>query len=94
MEEYKLYIARLEKENRSLKQELSDLKKKLSLLFSSNLVKDSHNSFLPPSQDSPSSKCTQSTRKKSERKTGGQEEHKGSTLEFSWDTLKIWGLSK
>lgn len=46
--------------------------------------KDSHNSSVPPSQESIPSQAvrrTQSLRKKSDRKTGGQSGHPGSTLE-------------
>ena len=48
--------------------------------------KDSHNSSILPSQESLSAKAirrTQSLRKKSDRKTGGQFGHPGSTLETS-----------
>lgn len=48
--------------------------------------KDSHKSSIPPSQESLSAKVirrTQSLRKKSDRKNGGQFGHPGSTLETS-----------
>lgn len=80
-----VYIAKLEAENALLKQEVSDLKHQLHTLLSSMVAKDSHNSSNPPSQDSLSSKAkrTQSLRKKSGRKSGGQKGHKGHTLDFS-----------
>lgn len=85
MQDDKIYIAQLETENAFLKQKVSNLEEKLSLLLSSMLVKDSHNSSLPPSADSLASKAkwTKSTRQKSSRKAGGQEGHEGKTLEFS-----------
>jgi len=65
--------ALLKSENLHLKQKVSDLEEKLSILLSSTLLKDSHNSSLPPSKDSPASKAKRrrSLRKKSGRKTGG-----------------------
>jgi len=46
------------------------------------LAKDSHNSSLPPSSDR-FARQPKSVRTKSEKKTGGQEGHKGTTLRFS-----------
>lgn len=68
-------IAALETENAELKERLSKYEKP---------EKDSHNSSVPPSQESPKSQAirrTKSLRKKSGKKTGGQPGHKGCTLE-------------
>lgn len=65
-------------------KEIHVLKKRLSKYEEPD--KDSHNSSIPPSQESIPAKAvrrTQSLRKKSERKTGGQLGHPGSTLETS-----------
>lgn len=62
-------------------KEIHVLKKRLSKYEKPD--KDSHNSSIPPSQESISAKAvrrTQSLRTKSERKTGGQLGHPGSTL--------------
>lgn len=48
-------------------------------------AKDSHNSSKPPSGDG-FGKCTKSLRTKSERSSGGQEGHPGTTLEWSTDS--------
>lgn len=65
-------------------KEIHVLKKRLSKYEEPD--KDSHNSSILPSQESISAKAicrTRSLRKKSERKTGGQFGHPGSTLETS-----------
>lgn len=70
-------INQKDKEIHSLKQRLSNYEEP---------DKDSHNSSIPPSQESIPAKAvrrTQSLRKKSERKNGGQFGHPGSTLETS-----------
>src|SRR5512140_1378509 len=46
------------------------------------ISKNSHNSSLPPSSDR-FVRQPKSLRKKSEKKTGGQEGHQGTTLQFS-----------
>jgi len=86
--------ALLKSENLHLKQKVSDLEEKLSILLSSTLLKDSHNSSLPPSTDFPASKAKRrrSLRKKSGRKTGGQAGHQGSTLEFSGEPDELVDL--
>lgn len=66
------------KENQGLKKELARLKLKNDKLELSN-KKDSHNSHLPPSTDK--EKRYPDKKKKSKKKSGGQEGHKGSTLE-------------
>ncbi len=65
-------------------KEIHVLKKRLSKYEEPD--KDSHNSSIPPSQESLSAKAirrTESLRKKSDRKNGGQFGHPGSTLETS-----------
>lgn len=65
-------------------KEIHVLKKRLSKYEEPD--KGSHNSSIPPSQESLSAKAirrTESLRKKSERKNGGQFGHPGSTLETS-----------
>src|ERR1700694_4847642 len=58
----------------ALTQEVKDLQDRLA--------KDSHNSSLPPSSDR-FVRQPKSLRKKSEKKSGGQEGHEGTTLRFS-----------
>ena len=65
-------------ENQGLKDELVKLKSKNDKLELQN-KKDSHNSHLPPSKDK--FKRYPDKKKKSKKKSGGQEGHKGSTLE-------------
>lgn len=65
-------------------KEIHVLKKRLSKYEGPD--KDSHNSSIPPSQESLPAKVlrrTQSLRKKSDRKNGSQFGHPGSTLETS-----------
>lgn len=74
MHEAKQTIKKLETENKELKEKLSKYEKP---------EKDSHNSSVPPSQESIISKeihWTRSLRKKSDRKSGGQMGHAGTTL--------------
>lgn len=66
----------LEKENKELKELLSKTNGKVP-------QKDSTNSNLPPSKDKFRPDRRRSLREKSDKKTGGQKGHKGSTLEFS-----------
>lgn len=70
-------IAKLENENASLKAKLSKYEKK------DTPDKDSHNSSIPPSQESISAKNirhTTSLREKSNLSSGGQPGHKGFTI--------------
>lgn len=66
-------VAKLVKENDSLKLELAGYKNK----------KNSGNSHIPPSQDQNRPKKNQSLRTKSGKKSGGQTGHEGSTLTFN-----------
>ena len=66
----------MRKENQELKIKLNLV---LTKLAEKNVKKDSHNSHNPPSQDKYKNKRT-SLRKKSSRKSGGQQGHKGTTL--------------
>jgi len=61
----------------------------LGLLEQKAVIKDSHNSHNPPSQDKGTSKRNQSRRKKSGKKTGGQKGHKGHTLKMVEDPEEI-----
>lgn len=63
----------LERENAELRHRLSRYEQK----------KNSSNSSIPPSKDENRIKKNQSLRNKSDRKIGGQDGHKGTTLEFS-----------
>ncbi len=77
-------ISRLHRVINQKDKEIHVLKKRLSKYEEPD--KDSHNSSIPPSQESLPAKAirrTQSLRKKSERKNGGQFGHPGSTLETS-----------
>ena len=65
-------VAKLVKENDSLKLELAGYKNK----------KNSGNSHMPPSQDQNRPKKNQSLRTKSSKKSGGQSGHEGNTLAF------------
>lgn len=75
MHQAKQTIKKLETENKELKEKLSKYEKP---------EKDSHNSNIPPSQESIRSKeirRTRSLRKKSDRNSGGQTGHAGTTLQ-------------
>lgn len=77
-------ISRLHRIINQKDKEIHVLKQRLSQYEGPK--KDSHNSSIPPSQESIPAKVlrrTQSLRKKSERKNGGQFGHPGSTLETS-----------
>ncbi len=67
----------LRNENKILKSEVLDLAQKLN---SKNIRKDSSNSSMPPSSDFSTPQRNQSLRKKSDKPSGGQIGHKGSTL--------------
>lgn len=70
-------IAKLQQEVRTLKEEVSSLKERLLP------PKNSNNSSIPPSKDENRPQRNQSLRSKSNRKTGGQLGHQGSTLKMS-----------
>lgn len=76
----------LESELSNLSLELANLRMQLSALESPS--KNSCNSSIPPSQDdlqSQSLRRTKTLREKSDRSTGGQKGHKGTTLAFNED---------
>jgi transposase len=66
----------------SLMQTVQAMQQRIDVL-EGQLRKDSHNSHKPPSSDGLRKKVTQSLRKPSGRKPGGQTGHGGSTLEFT-----------
>src|SRR5881275_2840538 len=69
-----LLIEQLQAQIASLTQHVKDLQDRLA--------KDSHNSSLPPSSDR-FVRQPKSLRKKSEKPSGGQKGHPGTTLQFS-----------
>src|SRR5689334_18772527 len=69
-----LLIQQQQEQLAALSQQVKDLQDRLA--------KDSHNSSLPPSSDR-FVRRPKSLRTKSEKKSGGQEGHPGSTLRFS-----------
>src|SRR5690348_9855805 len=66
-------IEQMQAQMAALSQQVKDLQ--------ARLAKDSHNSSLPPSSDR-FVRQPKSLRKKSEKKSGGQEGHPGTTLRF------------
>src|SRR2546421_12968199 len=72
--EQNVLIEQLREQHSSLAQQVKSLQDRLS--------KDSHNSHLPPSSDRFGRK-PKSLRTKSEKKSGGQPGHPGSSLQFS-----------
>jgi transposase len=76
-------VRRLELEVRELNRELKEARKETRLAREAHLahlMKDSHNSSIPPSADR--RKRTRSLRERSGRRPGGQVGHPGTTLEF------------
>ncbi len=71
----------LERELSVQQEQMSQLAEQVKAL-QERLAKDSHNSHLPPSSDR-FSRQPKSLRKKSGKKPGGQEGHRGKTLLFS-----------
>src|SRR5260370_9095776 len=74
IQQQSLLIEQMQEQIAALTQHVKDLQDRLA--------KDSHNSSLPPSSDR-FVRQPKSLRRKSEKKTGGQEGHPGTTLEFS-----------
>src|SRR5258708_38017047 len=74
IQQQSLLIEQMQEQMAALTQHVKDLQDRLA--------KDSHNSSLPPSSDR-FVRQPKSLRRKSEKKTGGQEGHPGTTLEFS-----------
>lgn len=79
MDDLKSIVDSLKEENANLRNKVSELEEKLKS------KKDSSNSSIPPSQDQNRVKKNSSLRKKTNRKTGGQSGHKGTTLKMSKD---------
>ncbi len=74
IQQQSLLIEQMQEQIAALTQHVKDLQDRLA--------KDSHNSSLPPSSDR-FVRQPKSLRNKSEKKTGGQEGHPGTTLRFS-----------
>src|SRR5260370_18703966 len=73
-------MQQMEEQMGSLAQQVKSLQERQA--------KDSHNSSLPPSSDRFTHK-TKSLRKKSEKKSGGQEGHQGASLHWSSTPAEI-----
>src|SRR5258707_4410841 len=74
IQQQSLLIEQMQEQIAALTQHVKDLQDRLA--------KDSHNSSLPPSSDR-FVRQPKSLRQKSEKKSGGQEGHPGTTLRFS-----------
>src|SRR3984893_6200157 len=74
IQQQSLLIEQMQEQIAALSQQIKDLQDRLA--------KDSHNSSLPPSSDR-FVRQPKSLRTKSEKKSGGQEGHQGTTLRFS-----------
>src|SRR5258708_19740231 len=74
IQQQSLLIEQMKEQIAALTQHVKDLQDRLA--------KDSHNSSLPPSSDR-FVRQPKSLRQKSEKKSGGQEGHPGTTLRFS-----------
>lgn len=88
-EEYLAEKAAHEAEIAGYKEEITVLKNVVALLttkveeLEAKLNKNINNSSKPPSSDGYSKKTIKNSRQKSDKKTGGQKGHEGSTLQFS-----------
>lgn len=84
-------ILQLEVENAQLRQQVNLLLEKVTYLMEviqkNGMLKDSHNSSLPPSSDFFAR--NKSLRTVSDRKSGGQPGHEGTTLEMSVNPNKV-----
>jgi transposase len=80
IEELTLLVKKLQARIESLEKENAELRRKLR---EKRHKKNSSNSSMAPSKDENRFKKNQSLREKGEKKNGGQQGHKGSTLEFS-----------
>src|SRR5881397_3569114 len=74
IQQQRLLIEQMQDQIATLSQQVKDLQDRLA--------KDSHNSSLPPSSDR-FVRQPKSLRKKSEKKSGEQEGHQGTTLRFA-----------
>src|SRR5712692_1637777 len=74
-------LEQLRQENRVLRDQVARLSERINVL-EAQLVKDSHNSHLPPSSDR-FHRQPKSLRKKSGKQPGGQPGHAGNTLKLS-----------
>lgn len=83
-------VEKLQSEIKMLRKENADLKEKLAKYEN---PKNSRNSSIPPSKDENSVKRTNSLRKKSGLKPGGQKGHVGKTLQMSKNPDVIKNLS-
>ena len=85
-EELKATNQALVAQNAEFAQELKIMGEKVTLLLKlleeKGVKKDSHNSHLPPSSDIGGRKNAKSLREKSERSSGGQSGHSGTTLKM------------
>ncbi len=76
-------------ELRNASREIESLKSENDKLRNKIHKKNSRNSSIPPSHDYSRPKSNQSLREKSDKKVGGQEGHKGNTLEFNSNPTEV-----